>query len=104
VKIDIEHANGALGQQTEECLLQIPSWDLTWQRLYHYAATLDDVPRLAPKDALKVRCTYDNSLDNPDLLAALRERHITSPVDVFLGETALDEMCLARIAFAYKAR
>ncbi|WP_437931530.1 hypothetical protein WMF37_20485 [Sorangium sp. So ce291] len=104
VKMDIEHASGAPGQETEECLLQVPSWDLTWQRLYRYAAAVEDLPRVAPGDALKVRCTYDNSLDNPHLLAALRERRSASPVDVLLGETALDEMCLARIAFVYRAR
>lgn len=104
VKIDIEHAGGASGKETEECLLQDPSWDLTWQRLYQVDAAIDELPRLAPGDALKIRCTYDNSLDNPHLRAALRERHTTSPVDVSLGDTAFDEMCLARMAFIHKAR
>jgi len=41
-----------------------------------------------------MRCTYDNTLDNPDVRRALAEQGLDEPIDVHLGEEALDEMCL----------
>ena len=49
-----------------------------------------------------MRCTYDNSMDNPYVQKALQDQNLTSPVDVFLGEQTLDEMCLSALAIVYK--
>jgi hypothetical protein len=46
-------------------------------------------------DILRMRCTYDNTLDNPFVADALSSMGMTTPGDVFLGEETLDEMCLA---------
>jgi hypothetical protein len=78
----------------EECLLQTPRWDFQWQQLYSYDADLDDLPRARPGDKVSLRCTYDNSLGNPAVVAALAEQGLSEPQDVKLGEATLDEMCL----------
>jgi hypothetical protein len=41
-----------------------------------------------------LRCRYDNSTDNPFVMAALREQGLSQPRDVSIGEQTLDEMCL----------
>lgn len=47
-----------------------------------------------PGDVLRIKCTYDNTLDNAKVGASLLDRGLTLPQDVKLGETTLDEMCL----------
>jgi len=89
MKIDLEHADG----QTE-CLLQTPDWDFSWQRLYYYDAPLSSVPLVRPGDVINMRCTYDNSMANRFVRTALEQQSIDTPIDVHLGETTLDEMCL----------
>ena len=54
-------------------------------------------------DTIQVRCTYDNSLDNELVSSALQQRGLTAPVDVKLGESTLDEMCLGVLPLLYKA-
>ena len=51
---------------------------------------------------MRIRCTYDNTIDNPDLAGALAEQGLDAPTDVVLGEGTLDEMCLAGIAVAVR--
>ena len=97
-KISLEHADG-----TNTCLLQIPHWDFDWQRRYDYDAPLDQLPRLMPGEKLNVRCTYDNTLGNSQLAGSLAEQGKTAPSDVALGETTLDEMCLANLTVLYPA-
>jgi hypothetical protein len=41
-----------------------------------------------------VRCTYDNTLDNPFVRRMLMELGLQEPIEVTLGEQSLDEMCL----------
>jgi len=77
----------------EECLIQTP-WDFDWQRVYSFDVPIDEMPTMAEGDSLRMRCTYDNSMDNPAVAAALAERGLTEPQDIYLGEETLDEMCL----------
>jgi hypothetical protein len=91
------------GDGSNTCLLQIPHWDFDWQRRYDYDAALEQLPTIAPGDRLNIRCTYDNSLSNPKLTEALAEQGVTAPHDVELGESTLDEMCLASLTAIYPA-
>jgi hypothetical protein len=77
----------------EICLIQTPRWDFNWQRLYDYDAPIGQLPTLQGGDVLKMRCTYDNSLDNPFLVQALAEQGLSEPVPIYVGESSLDEMC-----------
>jgi hypothetical protein len=97
-KILLQHADGS-----NTCLLQIPHWDFDWQRRYDYDAPLSDLPSVTVGDRLNVRCTYDNSLDNPKVVESLAEQGVDAPHDVRLGETTLDEMCLANVTAIYPA-
>ena len=87
---------------TEECLLSVPRWDFSWQRSYAYDVDVAGLPTLSTGDVVDVECTYDNTLRNPKLAASLAERKMSAPIDVHLGETTLDEMCLAPLSLIYK--
>ncbi len=90
-------------QPEEECLVQTPAWNFEWQRWYVYdEPEITKLPFLGPGDTLDLRCTYDNSLDNPFVLKALQEQGLDEPVDVYLGDETLDEMCLAVLVLIYK--
>jgi hypothetical protein len=78
----------------EQCLVQTPKWDFNWQRGYFYEGAVDALPAIKAGDILNMRCTYDNSLDNPFVREALDAQGLTSPQDVALGDETLDEMCL----------
>jgi hypothetical protein len=86
VKVDLERGADA------QCLLQ-DKWDFHWQRMYTYASKVEGLPTLDPGDKIKLRCTYDNSMNNRRLGPELAARRLT-PTDVHLGEQSLDEMCL----------
>lgn len=86
VKVELERAGDT------QCLLQ-DRWDFHWQRMYTYAATPEKLPTLEPGDKLKLRCTYDNTMQNRRLAAEYRARNL-QPMDLTLGEQTLDEMCL----------
>lgn len=75
-----------------QCLLQ-DKWDFHWQRMYTYAAPVEKLPTLEPGDRIKLRCTYDNTMKNRRLAAEYAARKL-QPMDLFLGEQTLDEMCL----------
>lgn len=94
MKIDITRAAPVAPNPATECLMQTPRYDFNWQRGYAYDVPIDQLPTLGPGDKLHLRCTYDNTMDNPYVVKALTEQHLTAPVDVKLGETTLDEMCL----------
>ena len=83
-----------------ECLLQTPEWDFNWQRGYQYDAPLDEVPTVKSGDVLTMNCVYDNSMGNPFVAEALDSQGLDAPVDVYLGETTLDEMCLGIFGLA----
>ncbi|MFV8756729.1 hypothetical protein ACNOYE_39800 [Nannocystaceae bacterium ST9] len=78
----------------EICLIQTPRWDFNWQRNYDIDAPIGDMPKIQGGDVIKLRCTYDNTLDNPFLVKALAEQGLSEPKTVVLGESSLDEMCL----------
>ena len=88
-------------QPEEECLLQTPSYSFEWQRFYVYDAPLDRVPTAQGGDTLTLRCTYNNSASNPYVVEALDELGLDAPVDVYLGEETLDEMCLGAYGILY---
>lgn len=87
----------------DTCLLQTPAWDFNWQRSYVYDTPIEAAPRVVTGDRVRVRCTYDNTLDNPALLEALAEVGADAPIDVELGEETLDEMCIAAVGVAVRS-
>lgn len=101
MQVFLENTRPVAGELARECLVQTPRWDFNWQRGYEWAATYEQLPLMNPGDVLRMRCVYDNSLNNPALAAALAERGLTQPVDVALGEDTLDEMCSAVIGIIY---
>lgn len=86
----------------ETCLLQTPRWDFNWQRSYAYDTPITSAQRVRVGDKIHVRCTYDNTLDNPGVQAMLAEVGLDAPVDVTLGEGTLNEMCLTGLGVAIK--
>lgn len=78
----------------DECLIQTPNWDFNWQRVHDYDAPVDQLPTIDAGDSLLMRCTYDNSMNNPFVVDALNEQGLDAPQDVYLGDETLDEMCL----------
>lgn len=97
MKIDLVRKEPDTDEPAEECLLQTPDWDFNWQRGYAYDVPIDELPRIGAGDRLVMRCTYDNTLDNPFVAEALAERGQSEPQDVYLGEETLDEMCLGAL-------
>ncbi|NVB40287.1 hypothetical protein G6O69_20765 [Pseudenhygromyxa sp. WMMC2535] len=85
----------------EKCLIQTPRWDFNWQRVYNIDANIGQFPKVQGGDEITLRCTYDNTLDNPFLVDALAEQGYDAPVDVYMGESSLDEMCLLIFGLAY---
>ena len=81
-------------QPADECLLHTPYYDFSWQRGYVYDLPIEDLPIVRPGDRLNMRCTYNNSLENPAVSKALSESGISAPIEVVLGDETLDEMCL----------
>ena len=72
----------------------MPEWDFAWQRTYTYDAPIEELPVLRPGDTMTIRCTYDNTMDNPAVADALEVLGLPGPVEVQLGESTVDEMCL----------
>lgn len=89
MKISVEKRDGE-----EQCLIQTPRWDFNWQRGYYFDGDVKDLPFLNLGDILTMRCTYNNSMDNPHVRKALDDAGLDAPHDVVLGEETLDEMCL----------
>lgn len=100
--IQIDHKNPDSKALGTECLLQTPDWNFAWQRSYFYNTPIETLPRFLPGDVLKMRCTYNNTMDNPYVQRALKDQNLTSPIDVYLGESTLDEMCLSALPLLYK--
>ena len=85
-----------------ECLAN-GKWNFDWQRTYIYDTPLEQLPTLMPGDVIDVRCRWDNTLANPFVQRALNDAGLVAPVDISLGETSLDEMCLEIFGFAIDA-
>jgi hypothetical protein len=80
-----------------QCLLQ-QRWDFAWQRSYSYATTaIESLPVLEVGDQIEIECTYDNTLGNAPLAAALAAEGVPGPVPIGLGEGTLDETCGAAL-------
>jgi hypothetical protein len=77
-----------------ECLIQDPRWDPDWQSVYRIDAEPGELPTLIPGDVLTLRCTYDNSLANPNALEALAKFGLDAPITATMGSAGLDEMCM----------
>lgn len=100
VGVDMKTSVVRAGSGEEECLVQTPAWDFNWQRLYEYDVPIDQAFKVEGGDVVRVRCTYDNTLDNPAVVEILNEVGLTEPQNVGLGEGTLDEMCLAGVGVA----
>jgi hypothetical protein len=97
----ISRANPLPGEPAEECLFKTPQWDFDWQRTYFYDAPIDELPTVGDGDMITIRCSYDNTMDNPFVVRAMEDAGIDEPIDVYLGEETLDEMCLAGLAILF---
>jgi hypothetical protein len=86
----------------ETCLLQTPRWDFNWQRSYAYDTPIESAFRLRSGDTVRVRCTYDNTLNNSGVQELLAEVGLKEPVDITLGEGTLNEMCITGLGVAVK--
>jgi hypothetical protein len=76
-----------------ECLAN-GGWNFDWQRTYIYNTTLDKLPTVQAGDVLDIKCTWNNTIDNPFVQRLLHDQHLSAPYDVTLGEESTDEMCL----------
>jgi hypothetical protein len=101
MRITVDHAEPEGDEPAEECMVQTPRWDFNWQRGYSYDAPLDEVPVIRPRDTIRMRCTYDNTLANPGVRTALADVGLDEPQDVYLGEATTDEMCLGVFGIVY---
>ncbi|HVI02288.1 MAG TPA: hypothetical protein VM869_26425, partial [Enhygromyxa sp.] len=97
VAVDMRVAIEDRDTGVETCLLQTPDWDFNWQRVYEYDALADQGFRVKAGDIVRIRCTYENTLDNPAVVEALGELGLSDPIEVNMGEGTLDEMCLTAI-------
>lgn len=94
MKIEIERKAAEAGQPAKECLLGTPKYDFNWQRGYAYDSAFDALPLVSPGDKLRFTCTYDNTTENRFVRQAMSELRLSSPPEIRLGESTLDEMCL----------
>jgi hypothetical protein len=99
--VTLEHAAPASGEDALECLEHTPDWDFNWQLGYGWDTSYDNLPTINDGDTVHVRCTYDNTLGNKAIAAALAVRNMTAPVEVRVGEDTLDEMCLSLMGISY---
>jgi len=90
MKVSVERPGGV-----RQCLLEADAYDFYWQRLYRYDTPIEDLPILSGADTLILECTYDNTLDNGRIRDALSDEGLAAPVDLSLGDSSLEEMCLA---------
>lgn len=80
-RLDLERADGS-----EECLLDIPRWDFSWQGAYG----LSEPKVLELGDRVRIECQWDNSPENQPVI----DGEQTTPTDTVWGEGTRDEMCL----------
>ena len=66
---------------------------------FTFDAPIDQLPTARGGDILRLKCRYDNSMSNPFVAEALADQGLSAPVDVYLGEETLDEMCLAGVGY-----
>jgi hypothetical protein len=97
----IERASPAPGEPASECLFKTPHWNFDWQRTYFYDAPSSELPTVGDGDVVTITCRYNNTMDNTFVQRGLLEAGLDAPIDVFLGEQTLDEMCLAAFAIQF---
>lgn len=88
------------GDSYDDCMLHTPNYSFEWQRLYSFDTELDQMPLAIGGDKIYLRCSYDNSMNNPYVVEALKDQGLDAPIDVVLGEETLDEMCLGVFGIA----
>jgi len=98
MRVWVDRADGS----DDTCLCHTPQWDFDWQMLYQYDADAGQAPVIYDGDTLWIQCVYDNTLDNPGVLASLAESGGTEPLDIQIGEGSLDEMCLVGLGLVPK--
>jgi len=101
MRVTLEHKGSDSASQDSECLIETPQWDFNWQRGYGYDAQFDQLPEMVDGDTLRMRCIYDNTMENTFVRQALDDQGLDAPVDVTLGEDTLNEMCLAAVGIVY---
>ncbi|MCX4240462.1 monooxygenase [Paraliomyxa miuraensis] len=101
-KVGVDMKTSVLRGGQDLCLVQTPNWDFNWQRGYEYDVPIDQAFQVQSGDVVRVRCTYDNTLDNPAVVEALEEVGLDEPQNVTLGEATLDEMCVAGVGVAVR--
>lgn len=74
------------GGSGKECLVDIPQWDFNWQQSYFF----DEDVVVDAQDSLRLRCTFDNSVENQPVVNGQQ----IEPRTVRWGDGSLDEMCL----------
>jgi hypothetical protein len=100
-QITITRANPTATDPATECFLETPQWNFNWQRAYEYNTPIASLPTVSQGDLLKMRCTYNNTMQNVALASALTENGETQTEPITLGESTLDEMCLGAFWFVY---
>ena len=98
----IERATTDTDQPPNECLAN-GNWNFDWQRTYIYNAPLDKLPVVHEGDVIDMRCRWNNTMENPFVQRALTDAGLGAPIDIKLGETSLDEMCLEIFGVAIDA-
>src|SRR5262249_21737090 len=97
LELSTERAAPTDGQPKNECLIATPKYDFNWQRGYAYDEDYEKLPTIEGGDKLRLRCTYNNSASNKNVVKAMTEERVSQPFDLHLGETTHDEMCLAAL-------
>ncbi|GEM86435.1 monooxygenase [Meiothermus granaticius] len=82
------------GETTPKTLLHIPRWDFHWQGNYWFKNPVE----VRKGDTVRIRCTWDNSLENQPVIAGKR----LEPRYIVWGEGTADEMCLGVFQAAVK--
>jgi hypothetical protein len=103
LQVRIERAAPQSGEPANECLVNVPRWNFDWQRAYQYDASFANLPTVRTGDTIDVQCTYDNTLENPFVQRALDDAGLDQPIDIYLGEETLDEMCLGIFGMVFDA-
>src|SRR5258705_273947 len=76
MEVTLEHSDG-----TKTCLIDAGRYDFSWQRFYAYDGTQAELPRARPGDTVVIRCTYNNTMSNPNVVRALVGRLLGDPVE-----------------------
>jgi len=103
MKVQIDRKVAVENQPQNECLLSTPKYDFNWQRTYAYDEPLDKLPLVSAGDKVRFTCTYNNTTGNRFVQKAMTEQRMSSPPEIKLGETTLDEMCLGVLVLVRRA-